>query len=249
MNKEIVTERHKLAPKPFTWSYSGLTSFETCPKRHYHLKVKKRGEDGFVEEQKTPELDRGDALHKAMYSRILSGTKLPVQFLYMEKWAERLAKVVNPLQITQCELKLALSRDYQGTGYFDKSTWLRIVIDYLKITPASKPGTFLAHAVDYKTGKPKDGSEQLALYAAVIFALYKDVVGVRCDYLWSEYNDTSHETYTRDDVPEVWRELLPRVSTMEAAVAAGKFPAKPGGLCREYCPIRTCEHNGKRIKA
>jgi len=247
-NLPIVGVGSTLAPKPFTWSYSNLVSWELCPKKHWHTRVKKQGEVGYVEDQKTPELDRGDALHKAMYSAVVSGTKLPTQFMYMQPWLTTLTSVNDPLQIIQCELKYAITRDYKSTGYFDKNVWLRIVIDYLKLTPASKQGTFLAHAVDYKTGKPKDDSFQLALYAAVIFSLYKDVVGVRCDYLWTEYNDTSHQIYTRADIPEVWDEFIPRVTAMETSFKDNKFPATPNRLCREYCPVRTCEHNGKRPK-
>ena len=71
------------------------------------------------------------------------------------------------------------------------------------------------HVVDYKTGKPPkiwDGT-QLMLNAWQIFQSYKSVAKCRVDYLWTEYNDTSHEVYKREDIPALIAELMPRVDS------------------------------------
>jgi hypothetical protein len=102
--------------------------------------------------------------------------------------------------------------------------------------------------VDYKTGKPAriwDGT-QLMLNAWQIFQSYKSVTKLRVDYLWTEYNDTSHEIYHREEIPQLMTELLPRVSAMEIAHKTDAFPPKPGGLCFEYCDVIACEFHGKR---
>ena len=31
----------KAVVKPFSWSYSRLKNYEACPKKHYHLDIKK----------------------------------------------------------------------------------------------------------------------------------------------------------------------------------------------------------------
>jgi RecB family exonuclease len=234
----------KLAPKPFAASWSRLNNFETCPKRSYHLDIAKD-----VEEEKTPELLRGDALHGAMAARVRSNIKLPVEFTYMETWAEKLSRHTHDFQTIQVEQRYGLSKTLEPTFFMEKKTYWRTVIDYLKLIPGREPGTFLAHIVDYKTGRPKDGFDQLALYAMTVFAHLKDVTRVRADFLWTEYNDTTHENFERSDMQDIWDDILPRVIVMEQAYEKKEFPPKPCGLCKEYCPVRTCEHNGRRVKA
>ena len=229
--------------KSFSWSYSRLKNFETCPRRYEAVELKKT-----VEPERSIQLDRGDALHAAMYSRVTSGEKLPAQFLYMEKWGERFTRALHPLQIIQCELKLSTDKDGNSTGYFDKTTWLRGLIDYFRLLPG-KHGEDYGHIVDYKTGKPPkiwDGT-QLLINAYLIFMHFKNMKKVRVDYLWTEYDDTTHETFTREDTPAAFAAILPRVTAMEEAHATDVFPPKPCGLCFEYCPVSSCEHYGKRM--
>lgn len=234
-----------LAPPPFNTTYSKIKNFEVCPKRSYHLDIAKD-----VKEQETPELARGNELHGAMASRIRADVNLPMTLRYMEPWAVKLAAITHPLQIIMVEQSLGIGRNLEATTMMEKKALLRMKVDYTKIIPSARvAGTFLGHVVDYKTGKPKDDFTQLAMYALAIFVHYKDITDLRVDFLWTEYNDTSHEKFSRSDMPKIWEDLLPRVETIENAVKAKNFPAKPGGLCKDYCPIRSCEHNGKRVKA
>lgn len=231
--------------KAFTWSYSKLKNYETCPRRYKAIDV-----DKSVEQPRGEALDRGDDLHKAMQNRVQGSTPLPPHFIYMEPWAEKLTRVLHPLQIIQCELKLSMSRDGIPTSYFDKATWYRGRIDYFRLMPSTGDADF-GHVVDYKTGRPPKfhtDNTQLMLNAWTIFQHYNTVQECRVDYLWTEYNDTSHEIYKRRDMPDHMEELLPRVSAIEAAHRNDDFPPKPGGLCYEYCDVISCEFHGKRTK-
>ena len=49
--------------KKFSWSYSKLKNYETCPRRYQAIDV-----DKTIEQGRTAELDRGDDLHEAMQS-------------------------------------------------------------------------------------------------------------------------------------------------------------------------------------
>jgi hypothetical protein len=230
--------------KPFAWSYSKLKNFETCPRRYQAVDV-----DKTVEQGRSEALDRGDELHEAMRNRVVGSTPLPAHFVYMERWAEKLTRVLHPYQIIQCELKLSADRHGKPTGYFDKTTWLRTKIDYLRFMPTEVENQDFAHVVDYKTGRPPkiwDGT-QLLINAYLIFQHYKSIVKMRVDYLWTEYNDTNHETFTRAETPKAFDALLPRVSALEDAHRTGIFPPKPCGLCQDYCDVTSCEHHGKRM--
>lgn len=225
-------------PKRFTWSYSKLKNYETCPRRHFEVDLLKSYPD-----ETTPELDRGDRLHKAMHDRVTKKTPLPIEFMYMEKWAEKLTTVMHPDQTIQCELKLAITNYKKPCAFFDKWVWLRSAIDYLIMVP-DKDG-FYVSIVDYKTGKPKDDDTQLIVNALVVFANYPEVQTVRSSFLWTEYSDTRYFLMYRRDIPSSWRAIEPRVSKYEAACIAQQFPPNKCGLCRSYCPVVTCEHNGK----
>lgn len=235
----------KTKEKPFAWSFSKLKNYETCPRRYEFVDVLKKEPEG----EKSPELARGDELHDAMRKRVEGMTPLPPQFIYMEKWAAKLSRILHPLQIIRCEEKLALDRAGNPTGYFDRSTWLRAKLDYYRYMP-DENGKHLGHIVDYKTGKPPakwDGT-QLLTNAYVFFAHIKTCVKVRVDYLWTEWNDTTHETYTRDQIPELMAQVTPRVMALEDAHRTNTFEPKPCGLCREYCPVTYCEYWGKGLR-
>ena len=230
----------------FSWSFSRLKNFETCPRRYYEIDVLKHHGEGPPSE----ELQRGDDLHSAMRNRVVGTSKLPPEFSYMESWAKKLTQDLHPYQIIQCELKLSTDAQGKPTSYFDKTTWLRTKIDYLRTLPTLKEGIDIGHIVDYKTGKPPkvwDGT-QLLLNAYTVFASYKHIQTLRVDYLWTEYNDTTHETYNRSEVPKQMEALLPRVNALEQATRANEFPAKPCGLCRDYCPVNSCEYWGKGMR-
>lgn len=233
--------------KTFSWSYSKLKNYETCPRRYQAVDV-----DKSVPQERSEALDRGDELHEAMRRRVEGGEPLPAHLVYMKHWAEKLTKLLHPYQIIQTELKLSTDRMGVPTAYFDKSTWVRTKIDYLRVLPNEDTGRDFGHIVDYKTGKmpssPKgwDGT-QLTINAFMVFQNYQTIDKLRVDYLWTEYNDTTHEIFTRAETPAAYSALLPRVSLLENAHVTGQFPPKPGGLCENYCPVSSCEHHGKRM--
>jgi hypothetical protein len=229
--------------KAFSWSFSKLKAYEVCPRRYEATDLRKT-----VEEQRSQALDRGDALHAAMYARIVGAAPLPPEFIYMETWATKLTGLLHPFQVIQGELKLSLSKDGKPTGFFERATWVRGLVDYFRLVPTEVKNADFGHVVDFKTGKPPkiwDGT-QLLINAHLIFAHYKSVQKLRVDYLWTEYNDTTHEMFTRAEAQKGFAGLLPRVNTMEQAHTDNKFPPKPGGLCYEYCPVVSCEYHGKR---
>lgn len=225
------------SPKPFTWSYSALKEYEICPLRYYECRVTKAWG-----QEKTAELERGDNLHLAMKHRVLKGTPLPLEFAYMEDWA---AKLTAADEARYCEMKLAATIDMKQAPYFGRGVWLRGIVDYMAVSDLSN-NMLIANIVDYKTGKPKDDDTQLELNACLTFAHEPKLVGVTATFLWTEYGDTSHTTVLKGHAKGIWDGIKPRVDKLQQAVIAGEFPAVKNRLCREWCPVLSCEHNGKR---
>jgi hypothetical protein len=213
----------------FTWSYSHLKNFETCPKRYYHYQVAKD-----VKEEESTQLAEGHALHKAFELR-LKGTPLPFAYTMHEPL---LAKVIAAPGETYGEQKMALTSTFQPSPFFGKAVWMRTVIDALKLTDET------ATVLDWKTGKVKSDMTQCQIMAATLFHHKASLQRVRTALVFTEHGEIESEEFTRSDLPEIWNEILPRVKQLVTAKQKQEYPAKPSGLCKRYCQVVSCPHHG-----
>lgn len=214
----------------FSWSYSALSSYETCPRRHYHYNVVKD-----IKEPQSPALIEGRNLHTAFENRIKEGTELPAAYARHEKLLDTITK--SPGE-TQTEQKLALTNEFKPSAFFAKSVWFRTIIDLAKINGKS------AVILDYKTGKPKPDPLQLDLMSATLFHHLPNLETVRAALLFVNYDRTETYSYTREDLPRIWNGVLPRVRKLEKARRDEDFPPNPSGLCRNYCAVKSCPYHG-----
>lgn len=219
-------------PKAFSFSYSKLKNFEVCPKRHLHVDILKD-----FKEDEGEALLYGNQLHDAMHKRL--GDKrvpLPKPFEHLEPWA---VKVIGDGRgKLLVEQKLAIRQDMSACDWFDKQAWFRGIGDVIKIIGP------VALILDWKTGRVLEDGSQLALMAQVVFSHYPEVMRVRSEFVWLKEDATTRADFTRDDMIGVWGGLLPRVQLMEEAAKTTTYPAKPGNLCRRWCPVTSCPHNG-----
>lgn len=231
----IQTTTTRNRPKPFSWSYSRLKNFESCPKRHYHIDVAKD-----VREEESEALTYGNAIHKALADAISGKERLPEHFSPHQKWVDRVIDGVTPGGNTEIlvEQQLAIRKDFGPTEWFGRDAWYRGIADVLKI---SGP---VALALDWKTGKILEDGVQLALMSACIFAHHPQVQRIRTEFIWLKEDATTRLDVKREDMPGIWAGVLPRVATLQHAYTTSEFPAKPGDLCRKWCPVDRCVHHG-----
>jgi len=65
-----------------SWSYSGITLFDQCPKKYYHLRVAKD-----ITEPASIAMMYGTDVHEAAELFIRDGTALPEKYSYLvERW-------------------------------------------------------------------------------------------------------------------------------------------------------------------
>lgn len=216
--------------KPFAWSHSALTSYEQCPKKHWHLKINKDVKEVFGDQT-----NYGLEVHDALEARLKSRRPLPMGMQHMEPMAASIEAAPGTLYTEQ---QLALNRDFEPTGYFDSDVWVRGKADVAKVLGGR------GVVFDYKTGKRKEEYSQLDLMAALFMHHVPELQNLSAAYIWLKHKDISTKHYTREELPAVWNELLPRVSRLERAVKTDDWPAKQNGLCAKYCPVRSCVHNG-----
>jgi hypothetical protein len=226
----IVTRRMG-GPKPFTWSYSRLKNFEACPKKHFHVDIAKD-----IKEPDSEQLKWGNLVHDALAKRCgEKRTPLPTGMEKYEHWAD---KLVTSQGIIHVENKLALAKDFSACGFFDDNVWFRAVGDVIKINGS------VALIIDWKTGKIVEDSVQLALSAACVFAKFPELKKIRSRFVWLKEQATSDQDFTPEDMPGLWKSLWPRIEQLEHAHNTTTYPAVQGGLCRNWCPVKSCPHNG-----
>jgi hypothetical protein len=218
--------------KPFTWSFSKLKNYETCPLRHLEVDINKNFSDEGGEALKWGN-EVHDTFHKTLRDSI---PKLPANMALFQKWIDRVRAGTGDLLVEQ---KYAITKDFQPTSYFAPNVWYRGVADVVRINDD------VALALDWKTGAIKVDSVQLMLMAQCLFSHFPALRAIRTSFIWLADDCETPETYTRNDVAGGWVGLLERVAELEHAWNTGNYPAKKSGLCYKHCPVVTCEHNGK----
>lgn len=219
--------------KPITHSYTSITSFETCPKRHYHLRVAKD-----VVEPPSDALTWGNSVHKALELRLRDKTDLPQRMSGYEPYAQKLETKAGQLLV---EEEIALTRNMERVGWWDRKAWLRGKLD-VAIINGRKAGIF-----DWKTGGRKVENDQLNLFAGLAFTAFPEVEEVTTGFIWLKDGKFDKQVFTREQNPDIWVDFSTRIERIELAHARDKWPAKPSGLCRNWCPVgrSRCEYCGK----
>lgn len=225
---KVTTIRNK--PKGFSWSWSKIKNFTTCPARYYHVDVAKT-----FKEEESETLAWGNAVHDALHKYVAKDQPLPIG---MESFQETADRVKNAKGTVLVEQKLALTEQFAPCAFFDSAAWFRGIADALIVDGP------VALAIDYKLGKVVDDSQQLALLAACTFAHYPEVRMVRTEYWWLKEDAITRAEFKHKDIPSIWKNILPRVEQLKHAHDTTTFPPKPGGLCRRYCPVQSCPHYG-----
>ena len=244
--------------KPFAWSYSKLKNYETCPKRTYHL--------DWMRDVKEPESDAllwGNTLHDVLAKAIgaddndqrnprdmIDYAPLPEAYAPYKPWVDRITGARAHGAQVIAEKGLAINREFKPTAWFDSNSWFRAKIDAMVI---AKDGQHAA-TWDWKTGNKVDDSPQLMMSAITMFARYPSLQAIRAEFVWLKgYNPTdpfnadhyTRKTYTRQGMGDMWSSIAPRVERLSRAYTSRDFPANPSGLCKKWCPVTSCPHNGK----
>lgn len=220
------------AKKPFSWSYSALKNFRTCQLRHQQVdRLKAFKED-------SEQLRWGNTLHGALAKSIRDGSALPTVMQHYRNYVETARRHGQHGWAVSTELKLAFSRTIAPTSYFDGATWFRGVVDVLFLQPP------IAMMWDWKTGKVLEDLIQLGLFAQMVFAHHPEVEQVDTAYVWLANDALTHETWTRADMAKVWNDVMPDVKKMEEAYNTDVYHPMPGGLCKNYCPVDSCQYHG-----
>ena len=218
----------------FSWSYSQLSNYETCAKRYAHYNVLKD-----VSEPETDAQREGKELHKVFEDYLLGRrTDLPLGYGPHRAMLDKIKASGGKLYGEQ---KLAITSSFAPCTYFSKApaAWFRTIIDIARVDGPT------AAVLDWKTGKVKEDITQLQLMAAALFAHDPGIQRIKSALVFVNQGHIEPAEFVREDLTEIWSEVLPRVKKMERARAQQEYPPKPGGLCKRYCAVTSCPHHGR----
>lgn len=218
------------------YSFSALKSFEICPKKHWHTRIKKDWPE--VEGEALLE---GKRVHKALEKRVMWGQQLPPDLRHLDDTCQ---KFMDAPGEKQAEVRLAIDRDFNPVAFFAENVFFRAVLD-LVITNRKT-----AILVDWKTGsRIDDDFTQLNIGAAMLMQSMPELTTAKLAFIYTSAGKVIPSTFARADIPGAWNAVIPAVEAMERADRESEYPATPNGLCRRYCPVRSCIHNGAQTGA
>lgn len=217
-------------------SYSRLSTFEQCGTKFEHLYVLKDVTDSGSEATVY-----GTRVHEALedYSKaVVSGVAIAEQALSDGKKYREITKflpVANAILRQPgdkyFEYQMALDADRDPCDWFAPEVWLRGIADVLIVDGDT------AFIGDWKTGKVRDNPLQLKLFACMVMAMFPKVNKVTTAFIWLLYDDVTTMRFSRDDLPDLWGSLDPRLAAVQDAVDLGVFKSKPSPLCN-WCPAK-----------
>lgn len=206
------------------WSYSALKDFIQCPRKYQLMKVTKEIPYG----ETSPEIEEGKRVHKFLENRLLLKEPLPEKLVHMESFIQKLETSKGE---AFGERKMTIDASFKPVTWFDKSAWCRGIAD----VGLEKPEEIWIG--DYKTGKRWVDTDQLKLFAALSFYLNPALKKAKTSFIWLKEKKIDNETYTRDQLPEIWKHFMPKLARLENAYEKDQWPEKPSALCG-WCPAK-----------
>lgn len=217
--------------KEFAWSYSNLKVYEQCPRQYYEVhRLKKHPY------KESPATKEGKEVHKAVELYVTNGVPFSQQHARYQPVVD--AVLAKPGK-RKAEMKMALNRKLQPTGYFDKDVWVRGQADLTLLE------TDRARVVDWKTGSAKyPDIDQLDLMGLMTMAYYPEVKQVNSALIFLKADTIVKSKLTSDQVAEKWWSFRERTAKIEASIHHDVWNPQQGPLC-PWCPCTSCEFHPK----
>jgi hypothetical protein len=216
------------------WSFTALKQFETCPRQYYEQRIAKS-----VPYVQSDAAAWGDRVHQALEARLKAQSPLPDLLKTYEPLAETIEARAQSLGASiHCEQKVAITHDFIVTDWFAPDVWLRGAFDV--VLDAGEKLVLL----DWKTGKRRPEQDQLKLFSVLASIVYPAARVFHTGFVWLKTQQLDVTTYKMDDLRDIWTNYIGRAGRLDQAVKHNEFPPKPSGLCRGWCPVKTCQYFG-----
>lgn len=216
-------------------SYSGIKAYENCPRKYHDTKVVK-----LYPREETDATLYGTTLHEQAELYIRDGKPLDSSFKFLQPILDGLVAMPGR---KLCELKMAVKMSLEPCDFKDEDYWCRGIADLVVIDDDN----LTARVFDYKTGGNKyPDTDQLMLMSLLIFKHFPHIRTITGGLLFVLKGTVSKYRVNREQEHDLWWRWRERVAKLDAAHHHDRWPEKPSGLCRQYCEVTACAHNGRR---
>lgn len=224
------------------WSHSRLSDFESCPLMFQHKYVLKTIK--FVPNKAT---ERGKDMHLQLERNVVRSVSgadsVPGDVGHVQPIID---KFVTANQEIMVEEQVALNAQMNAVSWFDKSVWVRAVMDLVGRSNITEPTIQqqTMSIIDWKTGQYKINDDQLKLYNMVALHKWNQLESVTSALVFVDHKKISPPVTTlRIDVDPIIDEFSDRSEAIQIAVERDTWPAKKCWKCR-WCGVTTCRYVG-----
>lgn len=223
-----------MEPHKVKWSYSGLKQYETCPRQYHEVKVLQKWP-----REETDATQYGTRLHEQAELCIRDGRPLDNDFKFMQPVVDALAAMPGR---KFPEYEMALKHDLSPCDFKAPDYWVRGIADLVIVDDDN----MTARCYDFKSGGNKyPDPDQLTLMSLMIFKHFPHVRQVTSGLLFVLKNTVTKHKVSRDQETALWWKYRERVGRIAMAHATGVWNPKSSGLCKKYCAVLSCPHNGR----
>ena len=197
-------------------SYSAVKMHEQCARKYKFVKIDK------LQDKSGEAANRGKIIHEEIEAILKGGLPmLSEDIAYLDD------KLANWLKLKAAsEMTIAVDKEWNPVLYNDPIAMFRGVIDlYLENGPE-------ATIIDFKTGKHRDYSDQVSVYAALVMSCKPHIEYVKTAIEFLDLAKTDeYKLITRADLPRLQVQLKHRLENVEKDKI---FSPNPSFLCN-YC--------------
>ena len=211
-------------------SPSSVKLWHTCPRQFHRLRVLRDVEPL----PSGVQAERGRHLHRLLEERLRDDVRLPHDMGREEGLCVSLESLAGGDGELLVEERLALDESLDPCDW--GRAWFRGIADCLVVNLGE------AWVVDWKTGRRRLDWMQTDFYAFAVLRRWPDVRRVTCRYEWLRSGERDERSYERSDEGMLAAGLVECLLAVESDT---EWVAKPSGLCRDWCPVLDCEHNGR----
>lgn len=219
----------ELPKLPLVLSYTSLNHYLTCPKRFYHMYIRRDAQD-----RKTFAQSAGIQVHDAIRKRLKLREPLPESMRNYEAPCASIERLPGAkhyeirmgidAQGAACEADAPACR-FQGTG---------------DVVIVNEPTAFV---LDWKNGKPWEEPLELRTLAMLTRARFRNVKQVNGSFYWLRTNTMGPVHPVINDVQRTWSDLLGWANSIAGRIARNDWPADENKLCA-WCSVSKaqCHH-------
>ena len=217
-----------------TWSYSSIKLFDQCPRKYYHLRVLK----DVLSDPPTEAIIYGKQFHEAAELYIKNDTPIPPKFGFIKNALDNLKQLEGE---KLCEYEMGLTEKLEPCGFKDPNVWWRGVADLAIINGEE------GRCLDYKTGRSAKyaDTDQLELMSLAMFKHFPTLKTVKAALFFVISKNFIKDSYNVETQDKLWVKWLAEYNRMERAYETNVWNPRPSGLCKKYCPVLECPHNGR----